>query len=190
MAALLFQWQRLMAGRVQLFPLAGVCLYDNSHNPMSSMKSTLRLSLATVMFGLSAACFLRADDQPDSTPPPSATTPPAGEKPHHGGRMSPEKMLQMLSDRLSLTDDQKAKILPLLQAQSDQIKALHEDSSLSDDDKRDKGRDIMKSTHEQIRALLTPEQQEEFDHMRGSGGRNGPPPSANNPPPAPPSQSE
>lgn len=157
------------------------------------MKSTLRFSLAAAMLGLSAASLLRAQDQPPPdapSPPPAATTPPAGEKPHrNGGRMSPEKTLQMLTERLSLTDDQKAKILPLLQAQSDQMKSLRDDSSLSDDDKRSKGRDLMKTTHEQIRALLTPEQQEKFEKIRGPGGRNGPPPPpAGDQPPAPPPQ--
>jgi Spy/CpxP family protein refolding chaperone len=160
------------------------------------MKSTLRLSLAAAMLGLAAASFLRAQDQSQSDAPPAppaATTPPAGEKPHRsGGRMSPEKTLQMLTDKLSLTDDQKAKILPLLQAQSDQMKTLRDDSSLSDDDKRSKGRDLMKTTHEQIRALLTSEQQEKFEKIRGPGGRNGPPPPAapaGDQPPAPPPQS-
>jgi len=101
-------------------------------------------------------------------------------------------MLQMLTERLSLTDDEKAKILPLLQAQSDQMKTLHDDSSLSDDDKRSKARDLMKTTHEQIRALLTPEQQEKFEKIRGPGGRNGPPPppAADQPPAPPPQQTE
>ncbi len=157
------------------------------------MKPTLRLSLVAVTLGLSAAAFLRADDQPASPPPaspPSDTTPPSGEQgQRRGGRMSPERMLQMMSNRLNLTDDQKAKILPVLQSQFDQMKALRDDTSLSDDDKRDKRRSIMQDTHQKIRALLTPDQQQQFDSMRGPGGRgehNGPPPSAGDQPPPPP----
>jgi len=100
-------------------------------------------------------------------------------------------MLQKLSDQVNLTDDQKAKILPLYQAAFDQIKALHDDASLSDDDKHEKMRAIMQSTRKQIGDILTPEQKQKLKDLRAAHDNGNPPPppadapspSTDNPPP-------
>jgi protein CpxP len=178
----------------KLFLITGVFSLTTS-NP--SMKSILKLSLAALLLGLPVANLLRADDQsgpdqsvPDQTgpsiqpdqPPP----PPTGETPPHPHMPSPQRMLKKLSDQVNLTDDQKAKILPILQAQADQMKALRDDTSLSDDDKHDKMHAITQSTRKQIGDLLTPEQKEKFKAMHGGGHAqdNPPPPPADAPPPA------
>ncbi|HWZ95828.1 MAG TPA: hypothetical protein VNW30_11590 [Opitutaceae bacterium] len=153
------------------------------------MKSTLKLSLAAMLLGLSVASLLRADDQPVplQSGPSIQAAPPlppgTGEKPPPH-MMDPQRMLQMLSKRLSLTDDQKAKILPLLQAQADQLNTLRNDPSLSDIEKHEKMRTIVQASHKQIGDLLTPEQKGIFKDMRRPHGYPPPPPPANNPPPA------
>lgn len=157
------------------------------------MKFILKLSLAAMLLGLPLAGLLRAEDQsvpaqtgpsiqPDQSPPPDS-----GEKPQHPHMMNPQRMLQKLSDQVNLTDDQKAKILPLYQAAADQLKALHDDASLSDDDKREKMRTIMQSTRKQIGDLLTPEQKEKLKEMRAAHDKDNPPPPppADAPPPPP-----
>jgi Spy/CpxP family protein refolding chaperone len=157
------------------------------------MKYTLKLSLAAMLLGFSVAGLLRADDQsvPAQTGPsiqPEPSTPPdTGEKPVHKHMPNPQRMLQKLSDQVGgLTDDQKAKILPILQAQTDQLKALHDDTSLSDDEKREKFRAIMQSTRKQIGDLLTPEQKEKLKGMHGAHDNGAPPPPpADNLPPVP-----
>jgi protein CpxP len=174
---------RLQGKIWKLFLIAGVFFLTTS-NP--SMKSILKLSLAALLLGLPIANLLRADDQsgPDQTgpsiqpdqPPP----PPTGETPSHPHMPNPQRMLQKLSEQVNLTDDQKAKILPLLQAQADQIKALHDNASLSDDDKHEQIHAIMQSTRKQIGALLTPEQKAKLKSMHGGGHAN------DNPPPPPP----
>src|SRR6516162_2877377 len=63
----------------------------------------------------------------------SAPLPQAGQHQgwHHGpGPMGPEQELGWLSDKLQLTDDQKAKIKPLIEDEHKQLTALREDSSL------------------------------------------------------------
>ncbi len=162
------------------------------------MKSTLKISLAAMLLGMSVAGLLRADGQPapvqsgPSIQPDQPPPPDSGEKPQR--TMDPQRTLKRMAKQLSLTDDEKAKILPLLQAQADQLNALRNDTSLSDDEKHKKMRAIMQSTREQIGALLTPEQKEKLKGMRGDHGAHGdanPPPPANNPPPpdAPPAPS-
>jgi Spy/CpxP family protein refolding chaperone len=156
------------------------------------MKSILKLSLAAMLLGLSMTGLLRAEDQPapvqsgPSIQPDQSTPPDTGEKPQHQHMMNPQRMLQKLSDQVNLTDDQKAKILPLYQAAADQLKALHDDTSLSDDEKHEKMRDIMQSTRKQIGDLLTPEQKQKLKDLRAAHDNgNPPPPSADNPSPPP-----
>jgi periplasmic protein CpxP/Spy len=91
---------------------------------------------------------------------------------HH--EESADQHLQMLSEKLNLTDDQKAKVKPILQDQMQQMKAVREDSSLSEEQKRAKMKSVHESMHDQINAVLTPEQQEKFkqmqDHMQKHKG--------------------
>jgi protein CpxP len=156
------------------------------------MKSTLKLSLAVMLLGLPIANLLRAEDQAPplqsgpSIQPDQSTPPDTGEKPQHLHMMNPQRMLQRLSEQVNLTNDQKAKILPLLQAQADQLKALHDDTSLSDDEKHEKMRTIMQSTRKQIGDLLTPEQKEKLKEMRAAHDKDNPPPPADAPPLPPP----
>ena len=84
---------------------------------------------------------------------------------HHNGE-GVDQHLQMLSEKLNLTDDQKAKLKPILQDQMQQMKAVHEDSSLSPEQKRSKAKSIHESFHDQINAVLTPEQQTKFKEMQ------------------------
>jgi Spy/CpxP family protein refolding chaperone len=179
-------------GKGKLFFVASVFIWVTMIQPTSnsSMKSILKLSLAAMLLGLSVTGLLRADDQPAPTQPGPSIQPDQPPPPDSGGKpkrmMNPQRTLQRLSEQLNLTDDQKTKILPLLQAQADQLTALHNDTSLSDDDKHEKARAIMQSTREQIGALLTPEQKEKFKSMRGAHGNGPPPPPADNAPPTPP----
>jgi len=46
------------------------------------------------------------------------------------GTSSPEAHLQMLSEKLNLTEDQKAKLKPIFQDQAQQLKAVSDDPSL------------------------------------------------------------
>jgi periplasmic protein CpxP/Spy len=84
---------------------------------------------------------------------------------HHNGE-SADQHLQMLSEKLNLTDDQKAKLKPILQDEIQQIKTVREDSSLSQEQKHAKLESIHESMHDQIHAVLTPEQQAKFKQMR------------------------
>jgi protein CpxP len=92
----------------------------------------------------------------------SAPVPQAGQQQgwHRGpGQMGPEQELGWLSDRLKLTDDQKSKIKPLIEDEHKQLTALQEDSSLSREEKRAKFSQIHSSLFDQIRPMLTEQQQ-------------------------------
>ena len=92
----------------------------------------------------------------------SAPFPQAGQQQgwHHGpGPMGPEQQLGWLSDQLKLTDDQKAKIKPILEDEHKQLSALRGDTSLSREEKQAKFKQIHTSAYEQINPILTEQQQ-------------------------------
>ena len=83
--------------------------------------------------------------------------------PHHGQRAN---QLERLTKELNLTDEQKAQVKPILDEQSKQMRATQEDTSLTQDQKREKMKQIHQTTHSQINGVLTPEQQKKFAEMK------------------------
>ena len=67
--------------------------------------------------------------------------------------------LEHLSKDLNLTDDQKTKVQPIIDQVKPQMKAIHEEAM-------QKMQALMESAGNQIRPLLTPEQQVRFDAMK------------------------
>ena len=82
------------------------------------------------------------------------------------GSMNPENRLKMLTEKLNLTEDQQAKLKPILEDQSKQMKALHNDASLAPADKQAKMKELHESSVEKINAVLTPDQQAKWKQMR------------------------
>jgi periplasmic protein CpxP/Spy len=82
---------------------------------------------------------------------------------HQGQRTG---QLEWLSKQLNLTDDQKTKLKPILEDQSKQMKATREDATLTQDQKREKMKQLHESTHSQINDILTPEQQKKFAELK------------------------
>jgi periplasmic protein CpxP/Spy len=85
-------------------------------------------------------------------------------------RAKVQEKLQHLSSELNLTDDQKQKIKPILQNEIGQIKTVHDDSSLSSDQKQAQMKDIHASAKTQINEILTPDQQKKLATMKEEKG--------------------
>ena len=119
-----------------------------------------RWSILTILVLFAAVLTFAQTSQESQAPTPDKH---AGM--YHNGD-SADQHLQMLSEKLNLTDDQKAKLKPVLQDQMQQMKAVREDSSLSEEQKRTKMKSIHESLHDQINAVLTPEQQAKFKQMK------------------------
>ena len=83
--------------------------------------------------------------------------------PHHSQRAN---HLEWLSKELNLTDEQKEKVKPILDEQTKQMHAAQEDTSLTQEQKRDKMKQIHQTTHSQINEILTPEQQKKFAALK------------------------
>ncbi len=131
------------------------------------MKSMFKLPLVAVAFAI-AIPFTFAQDA--GTPPPP---PPPGEQgpggPGGPGKAQRGDRFKMMVEQLKLTEDQKAKIKPILEEDQKAMKALREDQSLDKATRRQKREEIIKRSGEQVRPLLTPEQQKTFDEIKDSG---------------------
>jgi Spy/CpxP family protein refolding chaperone len=74
-----------------------------------------------------------------------------------------EAELASLTSSLNLTDEQKAKIKPIIDDKHAKMHAVKKETTTQPDTKKAKIKSIRKDSNEQIRALLTPEQQKTFD---------------------------
>jgi protein CpxP len=108
---------------------------------------------------------------------------------HRRGRPDPAEHTRELTKQLKLTPDQQTKVLDIYTSAHSQMESLHQDSSLSQEDRRTKMMEIHKNADTQVRALLDPAQQKKFDEMQakreqwmqnrhgdGGSGQQGPPP--------------
>jgi Spy/CpxP family protein refolding chaperone len=77
-----------------------------------------------------------------------------------------ERELQRMSQTLDLSDDQVAKIRPILQNEYKQLKGLRANSSLPQGEARAKAAAIRKSARRQIDLILTPQQREKQKAIR------------------------
>lgn len=126
--------------------------------------------VALLSLGLGAGNAFGQDTQ--DTPPPAQQQPDQQSGPGMGrgmGRrpmMSVDDQLQRLTKKLNLSDDQQAKLKPILEDQNKQMQQIHNDTSLSREDRFSKMQDLRQSSDTQIKSVLNEEQQKSFDKMR------------------------
>ncbi len=142
---------------------------------MKHLKIVLAVTMlcAFLMFGLTALA------QEQQGPPPGAQ--------QRRGMQSPQERADNLAKELTLTDDQKKKVLTALEDQQKQRQALMGDTSLSQEDRMTKMREISTKTNDAIKAVLNDEQKKKYDESmqrrRGPGGPGGPGGPPQGPPP-------
>jgi periplasmic protein CpxP/Spy len=145
------------------------------------LKHYLLIVLAAGVISI-AAPFATAQD--NSAPPaPSANDQQAPQGKGRWGHGAPDPAQQTahLSKKLNLTSDQQTKVLSIFQSEHAQMESLHNDSSLSQPDRRSKMMSIHETTNTQVRALLDSNQQKTWDtmqanreeHMHNRGGQGG-----------------
>lgn len=107
-------------------------------------------------FSLTARAQDTATQQPSAQAEPQSGT-------HH---MQHQSRLEWMSKELNLTDDQKDKIKPILDDEASKMKSVHDDTSLSQDQKRDKMKELRENTDSQINPILTPDQQKKYEDLK------------------------
>lgn len=109
------------------------------------------LSLLIVM--MSSAAFVSAAQSQERTPAPSEAAPAARRA---------DDLLKVLAQRLSLTDDQKSKILPIIMERQRKVQEIWASSTLFARQKQGQVRGINEDSDRRINALLTGEQQKAY----------------------------
>lgn len=127
------------------------------------MAKKFRWSILLTLVVLTAALLSAAQTYPAA----KTSAPPQGSAMgSHRDASTPEAHLQMLTEKLNLTPDQQAKLKPLLEDQAQQMKAVRDDSSLSEEQRKAKMKAIHESFHDQMSTVLTPEQQTKLKEMK------------------------
>lgn len=84
----------------------------------------------------------------------------------HRREADPQRQVNNLGKKLNLTADQKNQILPILTDRQQQMKSIHEDSSLSQEDRRTKMRSVFEDSNAKIKAVLKDDQKQKYDQMQ------------------------
>ena len=140
------------------------------------MKLSKSLIIAALVAGSLFAGSTVLQAQTDTNTPP-AGAPPAAPRGMRGG-----PSLDQIATALKLDDATKAKIKPILDAQRQKMTDLRADTSLSPEDRRTKVQAIREDTATQLKAILTPDQFDQYQKLTQRQRR--PAPAAGNPPPA------
>lgn len=117
------------------------------------------LFVLLILLGGAAAMSAHAQSHSQAQAPGAA---PAA--PQH----SPTEVVEMLGKRLSLSDQQKSQILPIITERQQKIQALRNDASLPPQQRMSQVQSIMKDSDARINALLTPEQQQGYSQIEQS----------------------
>ena len=95
----------------------------------------------------------------------AASAPLQAQEGKKGGGMSPEQYVERVEQAVgTLTADQKTKIKNIVAKTQDAVKALPKE------DRKEKSAPLQKKQRDDIRAVLTSEQQKKFDEMPAAGG--------------------
>lgn len=92
---------------------------------------------------------------------------PAQSIPETSGSWStPEDAVARMNEKLSLTDDQKNQITPIIADRQTQIRTLMQDTSTRRMQKARKAKSILADSDKKIEAILTKEQKKTYEEMK------------------------
>jgi hypothetical protein len=126
------------------------------------MKQSVLALVAAGLISVGASFAVAQDNAPNDQQ--SAPAQENGMRRH--GPADPAQRTAELTRKLNLTSDQQTKVLAALQSERSQMESVHQDSSLSQQDRHAKMMDIRKATDSQIRGLLDVNQQKKWDEMQ------------------------
>jgi hypothetical protein len=80
-----------------------------------------------------------------------------------GARAAPDQVMALLTRKLALTEDQAAKITPIIADRQQQLQALKADTSERPRQRMKKAQEILEDSDKNIKKLLTPDQVTQYD---------------------------
>ncbi len=149
------------------------------------LKQSLLVVVAAGLIAM-AAPFTTAQNSP-ANDPQSPTSEDNGGR--HHGPPDPAERTKELTKHLKLSSEQQTKVKDALESEHSQMESLHQDTSLSQQDRHAKMMEIRNSTDAQIRGLLDSTQQKKWDEMQARHeqwmqNRHGGPPTGQQGPPS------
>jgi len=117
--------------------------------------------LGAALVAPAAPCVMAQQDESQAPAGAQAPDQQAGS----AQRPNQARMLEMLAKRLSLTDDQKSQIAPILADRRAQIQALRSDPSLRRMQRGREAKKIREESDKKIDAILTMEQRKQYAEM-------------------------
>lgn len=107
-----------------------------------------------------------AQQQPDKSSSGQTEDQGSPRQRRRGAMQRQRKHTAMLAEKLNLTDTQKEQFQKINQDTRKQAMSIRQDSSLSDDQKKEKMQALRKQAHQQMFGVLTPEQKDKLKEMR------------------------
>jgi periplasmic protein CpxP/Spy len=166
-----------LSPRTQL--AAKVCVYTaqrTGYQIRREMRRKMQRKYLSIAIGLFLSAGLAIAQAPTQNQPDQPTAaqnaqqplagenaPPAqGQRPH---APNPARVAHRLGRQLGLTQDQVAQIQPIIANRQQQMASLRSDTTLTQEDRRAKARSIFEGSRNQIEALLTDTQKQQFEQM-------------------------
>jgi Spy/CpxP family protein refolding chaperone len=118
------------------------------------MKRLIRNFLVTLMMIGAAVSCLRAQDKPAESSQPA---------PKKQDRDTP---MEKVFAALKLAPDQREKVKAIFEGRHQRLQDLIKDSSLSQEEKKKKFREIVETGDAKLKTILTPEQQEKWKQIK------------------------
>ena len=130
--------------------------------PVLSFALALAISLSA------AAQSPASNSSSPSTPAQAAPAPPSSMQQNAPATANPNSAQAQANEDnpLSLTDDQKAKLRPIITDENQQMEVLRNDNSMTQQQKIDKANQIRAQASPKIKAILTPEQLQKLAEMQ------------------------
>ncbi len=121
------------------------------------MNRNLLLTACLLACGLTAPLALHGSILQDS--------PQQDAQPAQSGNEASARMIDVLAQKLALSDDQKNQIEPILSDRRAKLGALRQDTSTRRFKKMREAKKIMQDSDKKINAILTPDQQKEYAQL-------------------------
>jgi Spy/CpxP family protein refolding chaperone len=133
----------------------------------------LSLALALAISMPAAAQSSASNPSSQSAPAQTTPAPPASMQQSAPSTANQSTAQQQANEDnpLNLTDDQKAKLRPIIADENQQMEALRNDNSMSQAQKIDKANQIRAQASPKIKAVLTPEQLQKLAQMQQDRAR-------------------
>jgi Spy/CpxP family protein refolding chaperone len=138
----------------------------------------MKLVLSLIACGAALVLCPGLQAQDAATPAPGTTgtsgTEGGHQWSHHGGGpMNAEMMIQRLTKELDLTADQQTQIKPIVETFVTTAQGIHQDTTLTPQDRKSKITDARETEVNGIKAVLTPDQLTKFAALMEHRGHRG-----------------